>query len=68
MKLFNDDDETDAVIMVGEIGGDAEETCARWMKDNFDAIGVHSTVNLRNYFDLAAEDGLERGAATSPAG
>ena len=34
MKMFNDDPETDAVIMVGEIGGDAEETCARWMKDN----------------------------------
>ena len=34
MKMFNDDDETDAVIMVGEIGGDDEETCARWMKAN----------------------------------
>src|SRR4051794_26165459 len=34
MKLFNDDPGTDAVIMVGEIGGDAEETCARWIKDN----------------------------------
>src|SRR5881398_4023751 len=34
MKMFNDDPDTDAVIMVGEIGGDAEETCARWVKDN----------------------------------
>jgi succinyl-CoA synthetase alpha subunit len=34
MKLFNDDPDTDAVIMVGEIGGDAEETCARWIKQN----------------------------------
>ena len=34
MKMFNDDPDTDAVIMVGEIGGDAEETCARWIKDN----------------------------------
>jgi succinyl-CoA synthetase alpha subunit len=32
MRLFNDDPETDAVIMVGEIGGDDEETCARWIK------------------------------------
>jgi succinyl-CoA synthetase alpha subunit len=32
MKMFNDDPDTDAVIMVGEIGGDAEETCARWIK------------------------------------
>ena len=36
MKLFNDDPETDAIIMVGEIGGDAEETCARWIKDNME--------------------------------
>jgi succinyl-CoA synthetase alpha subunit len=34
MKLFNDDPETDAVIMVGEIGGSDEELCARWIKDN----------------------------------
>jgi len=34
LRMFNDDPETDAVIMVGEIGGDAEETCARWIKDN----------------------------------
>jgi succinyl-CoA synthetase alpha subunit len=34
MKMFNDDPKTDAVIMVGEIGGDDEETCARWVKDH----------------------------------
>jgi succinyl-CoA synthetase alpha subunit len=34
MKMFNDDPDTDAVIMVGEIGGDDEETAARWVKDN----------------------------------
>jgi succinyl-CoA synthetase alpha subunit len=33
MRMFNDDPETDAVIMVGEIGGDAEEKCARWVKE-----------------------------------
>ncbi|HEV7543148.1 MAG TPA: succinate--CoA ligase subunit alpha, partial [Reyranella sp.] len=32
MQLFNADPDTDAVVMVGEIGGDAEETCARWVK------------------------------------
>jgi succinyl-CoA synthetase alpha subunit len=32
MRMFNDDPQTDAVIMVGEIGGDDEETCARWVK------------------------------------
>ena len=34
MQLFNEDDETDAVLMVGEIGGTDEEDCARWVKDN----------------------------------
>jgi succinyl-CoA synthetase alpha subunit len=34
MRMFNDDPGTDAVIMVGEIGGDDEETCARWIKDH----------------------------------
>ena len=34
MKMFNDDPETDAVIMVGEIGGSDEETAALWIKDN----------------------------------
>jgi succinyl-CoA synthetase alpha subunit len=32
MRMFNEDPQTDAVIMVGEIGGDDEETCARWVK------------------------------------
>jgi succinyl-CoA synthetase alpha subunit len=34
MRMFDDDPDTDAVIMVGEIGGDAEETCARWVRDH----------------------------------
>ncbi|PSJ17027.1 succinate--CoA ligase subunit alpha [Nitrosomonas supralitoralis] len=34
MKLFNDDDETDAVLMVGEIGGTDEEDCAHWVRDH----------------------------------
>jgi succinyl-CoA synthetase alpha subunit len=34
LKLFNDDPETDAVIMIGEIGGGDEETAARWVKDH----------------------------------
>ncbi len=34
MRLFNDDPETDAVIMVGEIGGSDEEECARWIKEH----------------------------------
>lgn len=34
MKMFNDDPQTDAVIMVGEIGGNDEEVCSRWIKEN----------------------------------
>jgi succinyl-CoA synthetase alpha subunit len=32
--MFNDDPATDAVVMIGEIGGDSEEICARWVRDN----------------------------------
>jgi succinyl-CoA synthetase alpha subunit len=34
MKMFNDDPETDAVVMIGEIGGSDEETAALWIKDH----------------------------------
>ena len=34
MRMFNDDPDTDAVIMIGEIGGPDEANAARWIKDN----------------------------------
>jgi succinyl-CoA synthetase alpha subunit len=34
LKLFNDDPDTDAVVMIGEIGGPDEVEAARWAKDN----------------------------------
>jgi len=34
MKLFNDDPNTDAVIMIGEIGGPDEADAARWCQKN----------------------------------
>jgi succinyl-CoA synthetase alpha subunit len=36
MKAFGQDKETDAVILIGEIGGDAEETAAAWIQSSFD--------------------------------
>lgn len=34
LKLFQEDSETEAVLLIGEIGGDAEEMAAEWAKAN----------------------------------
>lgn len=35
LSLFNADSQTEAVVMIGEIGGTAEEEAAAWVKANF---------------------------------
>ncbi len=34
LKLFQDDPETEAILLIGEIGGQAEEEAASWIQDN----------------------------------
>lgn len=36
LPLFGDDPDTEAVVLVGEIGGDEEERTAEWIAANFD--------------------------------
>lgn len=36
LRLFNDDPETEAVLIIGEIGGEEEEIAAEYIKENFD--------------------------------
>ncbi len=35
LKMFNEDPETEAVVMIGEIGGTAEEDAARYIREHF---------------------------------
>ena len=34
VKMFNDDPQTEAIIMIGEIGGNNEQLAGEWLRDN----------------------------------
>tara|TARA_B100001989_G_scaffold249470_1_gene224828 strand:- start:1650 stop:2522 length:873 start_codon:yes stop_codon:yes gene_type:complete len=36
LKMFKDDDQTQAIVIVGEIGGNAEEEAAQWASEHID--------------------------------
>jgi succinyl-CoA synthetase alpha subunit len=44
LSLFKDDDETEAVIMIGEIGGTAEEEAAAWIQENWNGKPIVSFI------------------------
>lgn len=54
LKAFNEDDETKAVVMIGEIGGTAEEEAAEWIKANMTKpvvgfIGGQNSTSWKTY-------------------
>jgi succinyl-CoA synthetase alpha subunit len=70
MQMFNDDPDTEAVVMLGDIDSDEEETCARWIKDNMkkpvvgfiagaiDPAGKHAAQIAREKIAVMGECGI----------
>jgi len=44
LKLFRDDPETEAVVLIGEIGGNAEEQAAAWIGEHMQGVPMASFI------------------------
>ncbi len=59
LRAFADDPETDAIVMIGEIGGDAEERAAAFIEQNVDQAGRR--LRGRVHRARGQDDGPRRG-------
>jgi succinyl-CoA synthetase alpha subunit len=46
LAAFKDDSDTEAVVLIGEIGGSAEEEAAAWVKENWGEIGERPVIGF----------------------
>jgi succinyl-CoA synthetase alpha subunit len=60
LKLFNDDPGTDAVVIAGDIGGDDEEACARWIQGHMrkPVVGCFTDIAAPQRLALLQECGI----------
>lgn len=63
LKLFEQDDETDAVVMIGEIGGPQEAEAAIWARDNMYRYLISRRMSEAAFLLETSDEGIARIAA-----